>query len=362
MLMSLGWILLAGMAAGGLFRRLHLPALLGMMLVGILLGPGGLNGIDDSILKISADLRKLALIIILARAGLTLRLEDLRRVGRPAILMCFVPACFEILGCVILAPWLLGLTVLEAAILGSVIAAVSPAVVVPKMIALIEKKAGTDKGIPQLILAGASVDDVFVIVLFSVFTSLAVGKNITAMRFAEVPLSVLTGILLGYGLGTVLTVFFRHFHLRDTGKVILLLGLFLILNGAENAGQIPFPCSSLIAIMSCGTAIQKGRKAVADRLAVKFNKLWIAAEILLFVLVGAAVDLAYAARSGLPVIGLIGGALLFRMIGVAVCLVKTPLNWKERGFCMLAYTPKATVQAGLDRFLWQWGWLVGMRC
>ena len=167
------------------------------------------------------------------------------------------------------------------------------------------------------------------------------------MRFAEVPLSVLTGILLGYGLGTVLTVFFRHFHLRDTGKVILLLGLFLILNGAENAGQIPFPCSSLIAIMSCGTAIQKGRKAVADRLAVKFNKLWIAAEILLFVLVGAAVDLAYAARSGLPVIGLIGGALLFRMIGVAVCLVKTPLNWKERGFCMLAYTPKATVQAAI---------------
>lgn len=347
MLISIALILLVGMFMGWLCKKIKLPGLLGMLFTGIILGPYVLNFIDDSILSISADLRKIALIIILTRAGLSLDIKDLKKVGRPAVLMCFVPACFEMAGMILLAPRILGISTLDAAIMGAVVAAVSPAVVVPKMIKLMESGYGVKQGIPQLILAGASVDDVFVIVMFTAFTGLAQGEAVSLKSFVNVPLSVITGIFVGLAAGCLLAKFFEKVHIRDTSKVMILLSVSFILVTAEDyvADMIPF--ASLIGVMASGISLQKKREVVAKRLSSKFNKLWVVSEIMLFVLVGAAVDIQYAVKAGIAPVFLIFSVLIFRMAGVFVCLLKTKLNIKERAFCMLAYMPKATVQAAI---------------
>lgn len=347
MLLSLALIFLCGLALGGIFRKLHLPQLLGMLLTGILLGPYVLNLLDSSILGISADLRQIALIIILTRAGLNLDLEDLKKVGRPAALLCFVPAAFEIAGMLLLAPRLLGISLLEAAVMGTVVAAVSPAVVVPGMLKLMEEGYGTKKSIPQMIMAGASVDDVFVIVLFTSFTGLAGGGGISAWDFVRIPVSILLGLAGGILCGMLLVVFFRKVHMRDSVKVIIILSLSFLLVTLEHAltGIVGF--SGLLAVMSMGIALQKGRKEAAVRLSAKYSKLWVAAELLLFVLVGAAVDIPYAFRAGAAAAAVILGVLVFRMLGVLICLLGTELNRKEKLFCMFAYMPKATVQAAI---------------
>lgn len=347
MLFSIACILLSGLLLGCLFSKLKLPSLLGMILVGIIMSPYALDLIDESILNISADLRQIALVIILTRAGLSLNLSDLKKVGRPAVLMCFLPACAELAGTVLLAPALLGVSLLDAAIMGSVIAAVSPAVIVPRMIRFIEEGYGTDKRIPQLILAGASVDDVFVIVIFTAFTSLASTGNIKASSFLQIPISIILGILAGMGTGTLLVKFFRSFHMRDSIKLLIILSFSFLLIELQNRLEGTIPISGLLAIMSLGIIINQKYNVLSHRLSQKYNKLWVAAEIFLFVLVGATVDLKYAISAGISSIVLVLGALLFRMAGVLLSLISTPLNKKEKLFCMIAYTPKATVQAAI---------------
>ena len=347
MLTSIAIILLFGLLVGWIFSKMKLPSLLGMIIVGIVLSPHCLNLVDDSILTISGDLRQIALVIILTRAGLSLNFSDLKKVGRPAILMCFVPACIEMAGTILFAPLLLGVSILDAAIIGSVMAAVSPAVVVPRMIKLIEDGYGTDKSIPQLILAGASVDDVFVIVAFTALTTLASTGELSAISFIQIPISILLGVLLGGVVGTVLVWFFRKFHIRDSVKVLIILSVSFLLLELQNRLEGIVSVSGLLAIMSMGIIINQKYDVLAKRLSVKYNKLWLGAEVFLFVLVGIAVDLKYALAAGVVVILLVILALVFRMMGVAISLVKTKLNRKERLFCAVAYTPKATVQAAL---------------
>lgn len=347
MLLSIALILLVGMSMGWLCSKCKLPALTGMILTGILLGPQLLNLIDDSILTISSELRKIALIIILTRAGLTLKIDDLKKVGRPAVLMCFVPATFEIVGMVLLAPLLVGVSRLDAAIMGAVVGAVSPAVIVPKMIRVMEEGYGTEKSIPQLILAGASVDDVFVIVMFTAFTSLAQGDEVSVMSFVNIPVSIVLGIGIGLAIGITLAVFFRKVHVRDTIKVLIYLSISFILVTIEDRISIPITFSALIAIMFIGVGLQRQRPEVAARLSLKFNKLWVGAEVMLFVLVGAIVDLSYVQSAGIKAVLLILGALAFRTTGVLVCLIGTKLNARERLFCVFGYLPKATVQAAI---------------
>lgn len=347
MLISIAMMLLMGMFMGWVCKKIHIPSLTGMILTGIILGPCFLNMIDSSLLNISSDLRRIALIIILTRAGLSLDLNDLKKVGRPAILMCFIPACFEIMGMIILAPKLLGISVLDAAIMGAVVGAVSPAVIVPKMLKLMDDGYGVKHSIPQLILAGASVDDVFVIVLFTAFTGLAQGNGVSIRSFINIPISIIIGIFVGIFIGILLSKYFEKVHIRDTSKVMIILCISFILVTFEDTFAAVIPFASLIAIMTIGIALQKKREIVANRLSVKFNKLWVVAEIILFVLVGATVDIKYAVSAGILSIILIFGVLLFRMFGVFLCLLKTRLTMKERVFCMIAYSPKATVQAAI---------------
>lgn len=347
MLTSLALIFLCGLLLGSIFQKIKLPPLLGMIITGIVLGPYALNLIDQSVLSISSDLRQIALIIILTRAGLNLDINSLKKVGRPAILMCFLPACFEIIGMVLLAPLLLGISILDALIMGTVVAAVSPAVIVPKMLKLIETGYGKDKSIPQMIMAGASVDDVFVIVLFTSFTGLAQGESFSPISLIQVPISIILGIGLGILIGILLGFFFKKVHMRDSIKVIIILSISFLLVTLENSLKGIIPVSGLIAIMSIGISLQKIRSDASKRISTKFSKLWVAAELMLFVLVGATVDIKYAFSAGIMAILLIFGVLVFRMIGVLICLIKTKLNKKERIFCMIAYCPKATVQAAI---------------
>lgn len=347
MLTSLALIFLCGLLLGSIFQKIKLPPLLGMIITGIILGPYALNLIDQSVLSISSDLRQIALIIILTRAGLNLDINSLKKVGRPAILMCFLPACFEIIGMVLLAPLLLGISILDALIMGTVVAAVSPAVIVPKMLKLIETGYGKDKSIPQMIMAGASVDDVFVIVLFTSFTGLAQGESFSPISLIQVPISIILGLGLGILIGILLGFFFKKVHMRDSIKVIIILSISFLLVTLENSLKGIVPISGLIAIMSIGISLQKIRSDASKRISTKFSKLWVAAELMLFVLVGATVDIKYAFSAGIMAIVLIFGVLVFRMIGVLICLIKTKLNKKERLFCMIAYCPKATVQAAI---------------
>lgn len=347
MLFSLTLIFLSGIVLGSIFNCLKLPQLLGMLLTGIILGPYLLNLLDPKILSISTDLRQTALIIILTRAGLNLDINDLKKVGRPAVLMCFVPATFEILGMIIFAPKFLGLGLLDSAILGTVIAAVSPAVVVPKMLKLMEDGYGTEEGIPQLIMAGASVDDVFVIVLFTSFIGLASNGTFSALNLIKIPTSIFFGISVGFLCAILLIYFFKKVHIRDSMKVIIILNISFLLVTFEHSltGIIGF--SGLLAIMSMGTGIQEKNSILAKRLSSKYSKLWIAAEVMLFVLVGATVNIKYALGASIPAILLIMTVIVFRMVGVFLCLLGTSFSYKERLFCMIAYCPKATVQAAI---------------
>lgn len=347
MLLSISLILILGMFMGWICQKIKLPSLLGMLITGIVLGPYVLNLLDDSILGISAELRKIALIIILTRAGLGLDLAGLKKIGRPAVLMCFVPASFELIGMILLAPKLMGLTVLEAAIMGAVLAAVSPAVVVPRMVKLMDEGYGVNEGIPQLILAGASVDDVYVIVLFSTFVGMMQGEGASILKFVNIPISIFLGIAIGLLIGVLFAYFFKKMHIRDTSKVLIILSISFLLVVMEDKLSTPITFSALIAIMFIGIGLQKKRKTVAKRLSVKYGKLWVAAEVFLFVLVGATVNIGYLGKVGVKALIVIIGALVFRMFGVFVCLLGTSLKRKERLFTMLAYTPKATVQAAI---------------
>lgn len=345
MFFSLGIILLGGLIMGEVCKKLRLPALLGMLAAGIIIGPYALGLIDESVLAISADIRKIALIIILARAGLSLDISDLKKVGRPAVLMCFVPACFEIGAMMLFAPKILGISVIDAAVMGAVVGAVSPAVIVPKMLKLTEEGYGKSKAVPQLILTGASVDDVFVIVMFAAFSGLAATGNMSALSFVRIPASIVLGIAAGLGIGFILSKLFEKLKIRDTVKLVILMGVYFLLTAFENSGAVPF--SSLLAIMCIGISVRISKPDTAGRLAARFNKLWVPAEIMLFVLVGASVDISYVQKAGMAALALIFAALLVRMCGVFLCLVKTNLSFKERLFCMIAYSPKATVQAAI---------------
>lgn len=347
MLLSIALILLVGMSMGWLCRKMKLPGLLGMLATGIVLGPYVLDLLDPNILGISAELRKIALIIILTRAGLGLDLSGLKKIGRPAVLMCFVPASFELFGMLLLAPKLMGLSILEAAVMGAVLAAVSPAVVVPRMVKLMDEGYGVKEGIPQLILAGASVDDVYVIVLFSTFTGMMQGTGASAIRFINIPVSILLGIAIGLGIGVLLAYFFQKIHMRDTSKVLIILSISFLLVVLEDYLATPITFSALIAVMFIGIGLQRKREVVAKRLSAKYGKLWVAAEVFLFVLVGATVNIGYIGKVGIKALIVIAGALVFRMFGVLVCLLGTEIKGKERMFTMLAYTPKATVQAAI---------------
>ena len=347
MLFSFALLFLAGMAAGWLFSKIKLPPLMGMLIAGILIGPCCAGLLDDSVLSISAQLRQMALIIILLRAGLNLKLEDLKKVGRPAILMCFVPATMEILGMLLLAPMIFGLSLLDSLILGTVIAAVSPAVIVPHMLKVMEEGYGTGKGIPQMILAGASADDVYVIVLFTCFTGMAGTGTFEAVNLLRIPTSILFGILAGGVLGFLLFRFLRRFSLNPMKELLLFLCIGFLLVTVENAftGFVGF--SGLIAVMAMGLAFAEKSPEKARVVSSGFSRLWTGAEILLFVLVGAAVDVRYAFQAGADAILLVTGVLLFRMAGVWLCMLRTKLTTRERLFCVIAYTPKATVQAAI---------------
>lgn len=347
MLLSISLILIIGMSMGWICKKIKLPSLLGMLATGSVLGPYVLNLLDESILGISADLRKMALVIILTRAGLGLDLSGLKKIGRPALLMCFVPASFEIIGMILLAPKVMGLTLLEAAIMGAVLAAVSPAVVVPRMVKLMDEGYGVKEGIPQLILAGASVDDVYVIVLFSTFVGMMQGEGASMINFVNIPISIFLGIAIGAFIGILLAYYFKKVHIRDTSKVLIILSISFLLVVTEEQLTTTITFSALIAIMFIGIGLQRKREAVAKRLSIKYGKLWVASEVFLFVLVGATVNIGYLGKVGLKAFVVILGAILFRMLGVFMCLLGTSMNRKERIFIMMAYTPKATVQAAI---------------
>ena len=347
MLLSIALILIVGMSMGWICQKCKLPSLLGMLATGVILGPYVLNLFDSSILGISSELRKIALIIILTRAGLGLDLSGLKKIGRPAVLMCFVPASFELLGMILIAPKLMGLSLLETAIMGAVLAAVSPAVVVPRMVKLMDEGYGVKEGIPQLILAGASVDDVYVIVLFSTFVGMMQGEGASVLSFVNIPVSILLGIAIGLLIGFILADFFKKVHIRDTSKVLIILSISFLLVVLEDTLTTAITFSALIAIMFIGIGLQRNREVVAKRLSVKYGKLWVAAEVFLFVLVGATVNIGYLGKVGVQALVVIIGALAFRMLGVFVCLLGTRLKRKERLFVMMAYTPKATVQAAI---------------
>lgn len=353
MLTSLAFIFLVGLAAAAICQQLKLPRIIGMLITGIILGPYVLDLLDPSILSISSELRQMALIIILLKAGLSLDLSDLKKVGRPAVLMSFVPASFEILAFFLFAPHILGIKPIEAAVMGAVLAAVSPAIVVPRMVRLMDQNYGTDKSIPQLILAGASCDDIFVIVLFSTFSNMAQGGNAHLMDFVNIPVSILLGIVLGGITGYLLSLFFEtacaHKHcVRNSMKVIIVLGISFLLMAIETWMKDIVSISGLLAVVSMACLLKiKSTTFVSKRLSDKFGKLWLAAEVILFVLVGAAVDIRYTLNAGGAAILMILVALLFRSVGVAICLIRTRLTKKERLFCILSYLPKATVQAAI---------------
>lgn len=353
MLTSLSFIFLVGLAMGAICQKLKLPRIIGMLATGIVLGPYVLDLLDPSILSISADLRKMALIIILLKAGLSLNLDDLKKVGRPAIMMSFVPASFEIIGYLLFAPAILGITRVEAAVMGSVLAAVSPAVVVPRMVQLMETKYGTEKAIPQMIMAGASCDDIFVIVLFTTFLSMVQGGSADIKAFANIPVSIILGIILGAIVGYLLYLFFetayaKKHYVRNSMKVIIVLGFSFMLIAIEGWLEGKIAVSGLLAVVSMACVLKmKCTAFVSKRLSEKFGKLWLAAEVILFVLVGAAVDIRYTLDAGLATVAMIFIALIFRSFGVLLCTVKTDLSAKERVFCVIAYLPKATVQAAI---------------
>lgn len=348
MLASLALMILVGLSMSYIVEKIKLPKIIGLLVTGIVLGPYVLNVLDESILNISSQLRQIALIIILIKAGLTLNLEDLKKVGRPAILMAFLPATFELIAYILFAPFILGVTRIEAAVIGAVLAAVSPAVVVPRMVYLIENQYGTEKGIPQMILAGASCDDIYVIVLFSSFLTMAQGGSVQLLDFVNIPVSIVLGIVLGIIAGLILAFMFKHQHMQNSMKIIIILGVAFLLMSIETWLEDYISLSGLLAVVSMACVIKlTSQKDTSSSLADMTGKLWLFAEIMLFVLVGAAVDIRYALTTGIGAVLMIFVALAVRAIGVWICLIGTNLNIKERLFCVIAYLPKATVQAAI---------------
>ncbi|MBB6631101.1 cation:proton antiporter [Clostridium algidicarnis] len=359
MLFSLALILIIGFTLSGILNRLRLPGILGMLITGVILGPFVLNLISPDILNISKDLRQIALIVILSRAGLSLDVKDLKKVGRPAILMCFVPATFELVAITLLAPILFKVSYIEAAIMGTVLAAVSPAVVVPRMLKVMEGGYGKEKSIPQLILAGASVDDVYVIVLFTAFMGMYQGRGFSVLSLVAVPISIVVGLAIGILSGLLLVFVFKKLHIRDTVKILIILSVSFLFISLEAEVKSYIPMSGLLAVMALGGTILKKYEVLAKRLSNKFSKVWVGAEILLFVLVGAAVDIRFVSDAGLMAVILILSALIFRICGVYICLIKTKLTNKEKLFCAIAYLPKATVQAAIGSIPLSAGVLAG---
>lgn len=353
MLSSLSLIFLVGLALAAICQQLYLPRIIGMLFTGILLGPYVLNCLDGSVLGISSELRQIALIIILIKAGLSLNLRDLKKVGRPAVMMSCIPASCEILAFFLLAPRILGISRIDAAVMGAVMGAVSPAVVVPRMVRLMEEKYGTEKSIPQMILAGASCDDIFVIVLFSTFLGMAQGEGADWKAFLNIPVSIILGVLIGIIAGYLLSTFFEtayaHEHcVRNSLKVIIVMGTAFMLMSIETWLKGIVSVSGLLAVVAMACVLKaRSVESVSKRLSEKFGKLWLAAEVVLFVLVGAAVDIRYTLTAGGAAVLMIAAALVFRAIGVSICLLGTGLKKKEKLFCVIAYLPKATVQAAI---------------
>lgn len=347
MLLSICLIILSGLCLGSICKLLKLPSLIGMLGAGIILGPFCLNLLDASILGVSADIRKIALVIILTRAGLGLDISGLKKIGRPAFMMCFVPASFELGACLLLGPALLGLSLLESAVIGSILAAVSPAVVVPRMVRLMDEGVGTEKGIPQLILAGASVDDVYVIVLFTTFVGMMQGDGVDILSFINIPVSIILGVAIGLLVGFMVSCLFKYVKMQDTVKVLVILSFSLGLVAIESILKTPITFSGLIGIMFIGVALQHFKRDSVASISNLYNKLWVGAEIFLFVLVGACVNINYVGKSFFIALAFIMLALIIRMVGVFVCMLGTKFNKKERLFTMMAYTPKATVQAAI---------------
>lgn len=347
MLTGFALIFICGLILGEVFKRLHLPALMGMIIAGIIIGPSCLNILNEGVMNIAPDLRQLALVIILTRAGLNLNIDDLKRVGISALLMCFVPACFEIAATTLIAPRIFNISYIDAALMGAVLGAVSPAVIVPRMIKIMDEKYGTKHSVPQLVMAGASADDIFVIVLFTVFLSLSSGGSVSIISFINIPVSIVLGIILGIVCGILLNKLFSGFEIRPVVKVIIMLSLSFFLLELEDRLEGIVAVSALLAIMSMGVTLLRLNSKVSSELSSIYNKLWTGGEVLLFVLVGAAVDVSYAINNGLGGIVILLGALIFRMIGVYISVLPSGLNMKEKLFCMFSYIPKATVQAAI---------------
>ena len=343
MLLSIGLIILVGILFGWIVSKISLPRIIGMLLAGILLGPYVLNVLDSSVIDMSGDLRKIALIIIIAKAGLSLDITDLKRIGRPAIMLCFVPATFELIAFVLFAPSIMGVSLLQAAILGAVMGAVSPAVTVPRLTKMIDEGIGVKKGIPQMLIAGASADDIYVIVLFTTLVGLEAGGNMNAMSLLRIPEEILLGALAGGALGVILALYFKRVHIRDSLKVTIIMALSMILYWIEGIA----PVSGLLAVMALGIVLNMRLPVLAKRLSAKFSKLWVAAEIFLFVLVGATVNVRYVSKAGVGMVIMLFVGLLFREIGTLISVLGVGLNAKEILFCLISQLPKATVQAAI---------------
>lgn len=346
MLLSMALLLLCGLMLYKIFSMIHLPGVLGLLVTGMLLGPYTLNMLNPSLLQVAPDLRQFALIIILIRAGLSLDVEDLKRVGRPALLLSFLPALLEIGGILLLGPLLLRISLAEALLLGTIVAAVSPAIVVPRMLQLMQEGYGRKRGVPQMVLAGATVDDIFVIVLFASALDGVMGGTFSSINLLQIPLGMAFGVFVGLVVGVFLYRWFSFVHMRDTVKLIVIISVATLLFGLEAfIGTLPY--SGLIAIMVVGIAILKQDEPLAKRLSGKFEKLWVVAQVILFVLIGAEVQFSYALDAGLSLVLLICGGLVFRMVGVSLALIGSGLTPRERLFCHVAYMPKATVQAAI---------------
>ncbi|MCQ2584077.1 MAG: cation:proton antiporter [Treponema sp.] len=343
MLLSIGLIILTGLLMGWVFSKLHLPRIIGMLIAGIILGPQVLNVLDTSVISMSGDLRKIALIIIIAKAGLSLNISDLRRIGRPAVMLCFIPATFELLAFVLFAPLIMDVTVLQAAILGAVMGAVSPAVTVPRLTKMIDDGYGVKKGIPQMLIAGASADDIYVIVLFSTLVGLEAGGSVSVLNFLRIPMEIVSGAVFGTVIGIFMALYFKKVHMRDSLKVTIIMAVNMLLYWFEGIA----PVSGLLAVMSMGIAINMKMPEVSKRLSQKFTKLWVAAEIFLFVLVGSTVNISYVSEAGLGMVAMLFIGLIFREAGTYISIVGTGLNTKEKIFCLISQVPKATVQAAI---------------
>ncbi|MDD5156007.1 MAG: cation:proton antiporter [Candidatus Omnitrophica bacterium] len=348
MALNIAELIIFGLIADFVFRKLKMPGLVGMLLLGVVIGPYALNLLNHNMLNVSSDLRMMALIVILLRAGFELSKDTLNKVGLRAMFLSFIPATLEGIAIVFLGHYFLGLSIMESAILGAVLSAVSPAVVVPLMIRFIEERRGAKKGIPTLILAASSIDDVFVIVIYTVLIGIYTGQKVNIIwKLAGIPISILSGIIVGLICGFILYVVFKKSNPRATKRLLIILGISIILVNLEHILEHFLPFAALLAVMAIGFIILEKSESMAHEISIKLSKLWVFAEILLFTLVGAQVNLKVAVASGLAGAAVIFIALIARSIGTYACLIKSNLTAPERMFVVISYIPKATVQAAI---------------